>query len=177
MNYPHDATVDIDALMLALTRQSQPLPHELQQQLTQTGEGFVANRPEAAKTLRDLIRSYSPLEAAYFDILKQWDKEYSSQERAKSLSAAFHMSQGFGFVFAQDILPTDDWVEAAQRMTRSSAQLSKNTASWIKRGNTTITMISGGAFLGVLLAQVPGAIIGGIIAGIFGWLTSKPKAV
>ena len=37
-------------------------------------------------------------------------------------------------------------------------------------------MISGGAFLGVMLAQIPGAIVGAIVAGIFGWITSKPKA-
>jgi hypothetical protein len=46
---------------------------------------------------------------------------------------------------------------------------------WIRRGNTIITMISGGAFLGVLLAQIPGATVGGTIAGIFGWFISKPK--
>jgi hypothetical protein len=46
---------------------------------------------------------------------------------------------------------------------------------WIRRGNTIVTMVSGGAFLGVLLAQFPGAIVGAIVAGIFGWYTSKSK--
>ena len=46
---------------------------------------------------------------------------------------------------------------------------------WIRRGNSIVTAIIGGAFLGVILANIPGAIVGAIFGAIVGWLSSKPK--
>ena len=46
---------------------------------------------------------------------------------------------------------------------------------WIIRGNSIVTAIIGGAFLGVMLAQIPGAIVGAIFGAIVGWLSTKPK--
>jgi hypothetical protein len=173
MNYPNNATIDIDALMLALTHQTHSLPSDLQRQLVQAGQAMAANQTDAAIALRSLVRSYEPLEAAYFNVLTQWDNEYASQQRAKSLDGTFHTTQGLGFIFTQDILPTMDWVVAAK--TLSQGVNPDGDPQWIKRGNTIVTMVSGGAFLGVLLAQLPGAIVGAIVAGIFGWYTSNPK--
>ena len=48
---------------------------------------------------------------------------------------------------------------------------------WVRRGNSIVVMISGCAFLGVMLAQMPGAIVGAIVGAIFGWVTSKPHRV
>jgi hypothetical protein len=175
MNYPNNATIDVDALMIALTHQPHALPPDLQQQLSQVGQAMAANQPDAAQALRNLVRSYEPLEAAYFSVLTQWDNEYASQQRAKSLDGTFHTTQGLGFIFTQDILPAMDWVAAAKSLSVIGDQ--DTQPQWIKRGNTIVTMVSGGAFLGVLLAQFPGAIVGAIIAGIFGWYSSKPKAV
>jgi hypothetical protein len=174
MNYPNNATIDIDALMMALAHQSHALPSDLQQHLTQVGQAMAQNQPDAAQAMRNLVRSYEPLETAYFNVLQQWDSAYATQQRAKSLDATFHTAQGLGFIFTQDILPMADWVAATKGLlpdTNADAQ-----PRWIKRGNTIITMVSGGAFLGVLLAQFPGAIVGAIVAGIFGWYTSNPKA-
>jgi hypothetical protein len=175
MNHPNNATIDVDALMIALTHQPHALPPDLQQQLSQVGQAMAANQPDAAQALRNLVRSYEPLEAAYFSVLTQWDNEYASQQRAKSLDGTFHTTQGLGFIFTQDILPAMDWVAAAKSLSVIGDQ--DTQPQWIKRGNTIVTMVSGGAFLGVLLAQFPGAIVGAIIAGIFGWYSSKPKAV
>jgi hypothetical protein len=174
MNYPNNATIDIDALMIALVRQSHTLPPDLQQQLTQAGQAMAQNHPDAAHALRNLVRSYEPLEVAYFDVLKEWDSAYATQQRAKSLDATFHTQQGLGFVFTQNVLPTLDWVAAAKTLAQDPGTNAQPL--WIKRGNTIVTMVSGGAFLGVLLAQLPGAIVGAIVAGIFGWYSSKPKA-
>ena len=46
---------------------------------------------------------------------------------------------------------------------------------WIGRGNNIVVMISGFAFLGVMLAHIPGAIVGAVIGAIVGWVTTKPK--
>jgi uncharacterized membrane protein YjfL (UPF0719 family) len=55
------------------------------------------------------------------------------------------------------------------------APKAQSTKTWIKRGNMIVTMTCGGAFLGVLLAQIPGAIIGGILACLLGWFTHQLK--
>ena len=39
----------------------------------------------------------------------------------------------------------------------------------------TIALGSGGAFLGVLLFQIPGAVLGGIAAGLYGWVSARTK--
>jgi hypothetical protein len=173
MNYPNNATIDIDALMIALAHQPESLPPDLQQQLSDIGQGMAQNQADSAQALRELVRSHQPLETAYLDVLKQWDKDYASQQRAKSINATFHTNQGLGFVFTQDILPRLDWVTAAKEL--SEVREDDDQPEWIRRGNTIVTMVSGGAFLGVLLAQFPGAIVGAIFAGIFGWYTSKSK--
>jgi hypothetical protein len=178
MNYPNNATIDVDALMIALTHQPHALPPDLQQQLSQVGQAMAANQPDAAQALRNLVRSYEPLEAAYFSVLTQWDNEYASQQRAKSLEATFQTTEGFGFIFVHDILPSQDWVKTAKHLAdfqmNVSSEVDDQPDFW-ERGNTIVTMISGGAFLGVLLAQMPGAIIGGVIAGIFGWFSSGSR--
>ena len=46
---------------------------------------------------------------------------------------------------------------------------------WILRGDSIVSMIIGGAFLGLMLAQIPGAIVGAIFGAIVGWLSSKTK--
>jgi hypothetical protein len=174
----NNPTIDLDALMVALSHQKESLPPDLQQQLSQAGQALVDNQPNAAQTLREQIRSYPPLETAYFQVLRQWDNDYATQERAKSLTATFHTYQGIGFLFSQDILPTADWVKTIQQITQAPITPNRSIApstSWIKRGNTIVTMTCGGAFLGVLLAQIPGAIVGGILACLLGWFTSRPK--
>ena len=46
---------------------------------------------------------------------------------------------------------------------------------WIRRGDSIVIMICGFSFLGVMLAQIPGAIVGAILGAIVGWISSKPK--
>ena len=46
-------------------------------------------------------------------------------------------------------------------------------SDFLLRGDRLVTLASGGAFLGVLIFQVPGAIIGGLLAGIYAWLSFR----
>jgi hypothetical protein len=68
-----------------------------------------------------------------------------------------------------------DVVVSAQSVTQQRGFQELEQPEWIRRGNSIVAMISGGAFLGVLLGQLPGAIIGAIAAGLFGWHSSKAK--
>jgi Protein kinase domain len=42
-------------------------------------------------------------------------------------------------------------------------------SQFLLRGDRVVTLASGGAFLGVLIFQIPGAIVGGLLAGIYAW--------
>ena len=172
MNYPNSAIIDIEALAIALKQQSASLPSELQHQLTTTAN---SNQLDSDRVLRDLIRSYPPLENTYMGVIQKWDGEYSAQERAKSITATFPAIAPFDSTPFQTILLSHDWVRSSQQLASKRTTTTKQP-EWIRRGNTIVTMISGGAFLGVLLAQIPGAILGAIAAGLFGWYSSKPKA-
>jgi hypothetical protein len=46
----------------------------------------------------------------------------------------------------------------------------KQTDFW-QRGDRIIALASGGAFLGVLVGQIPGAIVGGLLAAFYAWFT------
>ncbi|MCC5640451.1 hypothetical protein LC593_32415 [Nostoc sp. CHAB 5844] len=105
-------------------------------------------------------------------------QHYQAQERTKSLAIAANGSTSLDIEnqIAQ-ILNADDIPQAAQKfLSHLDSQLaddSKQTDFW-KRGGRIIALASGGAFLGVLLVQIPGAIIGGLLAAIYAWFTA-PK--
>lgn len=170
MNYSDRSVIDIEALVIALAQQSEPLPSDLQQKLT----AIDPDQLDFDRVLRDLIKKHIPLENAYMSVLQQRDREYSVQQRNKSITATFPTDSLFDLTFIQTILDSPDWVRSSQQLTNPRT-ITTRQPEWIRRGNTIVTMISGGAFLGVLLAQIPGAIIGAIAAGLFGWYSSKPK--
>lgn len=169
MNYPTSAILDTDALMIALAHQRDRLPVELQQKLIEAGQQFIEDPTVGAQIIRDLIRSYPPLETEYFSAIKKWVGEYGSQERAKNLTATFQTNQGFGFIFSHDILPNHDWVNATQALTK---RRSDSTSPFWENFDRTAIMGAGGAFLGSALAQLLGGgilhLIGALIGAIVG---------
>lgn len=42
-----------------------------------------------------------------------------------------------------------------------------------KRGDRILVLGSGGAFLGVLIAQLPGAVAGGLLASVYAWWITR----
>jgi hypothetical protein len=174
MNFPPNTSINIEALMLALSQQDEPLPDDITQSIAALKDAaFRQGNQEATEQIRTLIRQYPPLEASYNSAYQYLDSQYNAQQRAKALGATFSNPDRLPFIFYNQILPSQDWVSAAKQLTQSRRETEQ--PEWIRRGNSIVAMISGGAFLGVLLAQLPGAIVGAIVAGIFGWITSKPK--
>lgn len=174
MNYPTNAIIDLDALMIALAHQQQSLPSALQHQLNEAGKAMAENQPDATQTLRNLIRTYEPLETAYKQVLQQWDKDYNAQERAKSLNNTFHLQPGLGLIFTQDIITAPDWVTAAQKLThRNRTNPSQSNLS--ENFDRIAIMGAGGAFLGGAIVQLFGGgatqFIGAAVGLIFGILS------
>ncbi len=162
--------IDLEALLYALAQQTEPLPASLQHSLTEVGRSLHEDKPDSARQLRSLIQQYSPLELDYQRALAHWDENYISQERTKNLGATFSIASGLDDLFIYRVLPTNNWVNATKSLTnihRSPKQRSR----FLQRGDRVVTLVSGGAFLGVLIAQIPGAIIGGILAGVYAWIS------
>jgi hypothetical protein len=55
-------TIDFEALLYALDRQTEPLPTDLQHSLTEIGRSLREDQPDSARQLRALIQQYLPLE-------------------------------------------------------------------------------------------------------------------
>jgi hypothetical protein len=163
-------TIDFEALLYALAQQTEPLPKDLQQKLTKMSRSLRENNTDDYHQLRGLIQQFPALEIAYKRALEEWDKNYASQERAKCLDATFHRTSGLDDLFINSVLSTEDWVISTKKII-SSRRSPKQRSQFLKRGDRVLTFTSGGAFLGVLIAQIPGAIIGGLFAGIYAWFS------
>ena len=167
-------SIDLKALLYALTQQSAPLPTSLQHSLQESGQALRKNHPEAGHRLREHIRLYEPLENAYMDALQQLDRQYAAQQRTKSLNATFPNTIGFDWLFINNVIPATDWVATAKQVLQ--AQRSKPTKSkfW-DRTESVVVVAIGGAALGGAIAQLPGALIGLFLATLFGWYVSFYK--
>ena len=102
-------TIDFEALLYALDRQTEPLPTDLQHSLTEIGRSLHENRPDSARQLRELIQQYLPLEIEYENALAQSDARYASQQRTKSLGATFSPTSGLDDLLISRVLATNDW--------------------------------------------------------------------
>jgi hypothetical protein len=157
--------IDLEALLYALAQQTEPLPASLQHSLTEVGRSLHEDRPDAARQLRALIQQYSPLERDYQKALAQWDENYTSQERTKSLGATFPMMSGVDESF---LLPANDWVSAAKQLINQRTSSPTPAKFWDKTDRLAVTT-AGGIAIGSAIAQLPGAIVGGVLGAGYGW--------
>lgn len=166
MSFPKNK-INLEVLLYALSQQVDPLPPTLQRSLTEIGQVSPANLTDEDKIkIRELVETYQPLEIVYRNALTQWNQSYVSQERAKSLDAIFPTLSGLDDLSIDSFVHTQDWVLSAQKIL-SPKKFPKQRSQFLERGDRIVTLASGGAFLGVLIAQIPGAFIGGILAGIY----------
>jgi hypothetical protein len=163
MNFIKD-TIDLEALLYALAQQSDSLPPALQASLTKIGRDLETNpSEEKAIELRELIKSDESLELAYQNGLVAIDRAYNAQERAKGISAMVELED------AEIRNAFRDRVDTAKQAMDIKSSSPPKKSQFLLRGDRVVTLASGGAFLGVLIFQIPGAIIGGLLAGIYAW--------
>jgi hypothetical protein len=111
--------IDLEALLIALAQQTEPLPEYLQRSLKEIERLLREEQPQAATQLRQLVKDFPPLEKAYKKAIEELDAAYANQECAKSLSVIFPDSLDFESLFINDVIPSQDWVKTAQKLARS----------------------------------------------------------
>ena len=192
--------INLEALLIALAQQTEPLPEYLQRSLKEIERLLKEEQPQAATQLRQLVKDFPPLEKAYKKAIEELDAAYANQERTKSLSVIFPDSLDFEALFINDVIPSQDWVKTAQKLIRSpldhetifSASVSFNPLVptgggipldhegadsprfWDKADRLMVVTV-GGAALGGAIAGVYGAFIGAILAAGCGWYITFRK--
>jgi hypothetical protein len=161
--------INIEALLYALSQQSAPLPESLQRSLTEVGRVLQTDpSKENADRLRQVIKTDEHFENAYQQGLVEADLRYVSQERTKGMGTNFPTATELEDLDLSAFLTSYDWVNVAKTAIYSKRSQPKRS-QFLLRGDRVVTLAGGGAFLGVLIFQIPGAIIGGLLAGIYAW--------
>ncbi len=160
--------INFEALLYALAQQTESLPEDLQHSLTEVGRSLPEDRFDAARRMRELIQQYSPLEIAYKDALAQLDARYASQQRTKSLGATFPIASGLDELSIESLLLTNDWVNTAKQLINKLSTPQTPAKFWDKTDRMAITT-AGGIALGSAIAQLPGALLGGVLGAGYGW--------
>ena len=192
--------IDLEALLIALAQQTEPLPEYLQRSLKEIERLLKEEQPQAATQLRQLVKDFPPLEKAYKKAIEELDAAYANQERTKSLSVIFPKSLrvifpdslDFESLFINDVIPSQDWVKTAQKLARSPLpplirgvptgggipldhEGADSPRFWDKADRLMVVTV-GGAALGGSIAGVYGAVIGAILAAGCGWYITFRKA-
>ncbi len=146
--------IDLEALLIALAQQTEPLPEYLQRSLKEIERLLKEEQPQAPTQLRQLVKDYLPLEKAYKKAIEELDAAYANQERAKSLSVTFPDSLDFESLFINDVIPSQDWVKTAQKLARSPLdhEGADSPRFWDKADRLMVVTV-GGAALGDRLRE------------------------
>jgi len=166
----------LEAFLRAVSQMEQPLSQDLAQEIRRVGRALENHELGVIREIPSLVERDVVLNEQYQLAYRSLLNHYQAQEHTKSLEIPVNGSTSLDFErqIAQ-ILNTDNIPIAAKKfLSRRDSQLtdaSKQSDFW-KRGDRVMAIASGGAFLGVLLAQIPGAIIGGLIAAIYAWFTA-----
>jgi hypothetical protein len=173
MNFPPNNSINIEALMLALAQQDEPIPEDIERSIDQLKDAaFLKGDTQASEQVREIIRQVPALDASYRAADQYLDTQHNAQHRTKALAATFPNPDRLPWIFYNQILPSHNWVNQAKSVSKQS--IASNN-QWRDRGNSIVSMICGSAFLGVMLAQIPGAVGGAIIGAIIGWFITEPK--
>lgn len=164
-------TLTLEATLLALAEQPNELPASLQQSLGTIGQEFATHQPQAVDQLRALV-SESSLNVAYAAAYRDLQTHSSQVERNKSLLLSANGSLTIDLdILAAGILTAPQPPQAARQFLQSlqrSAQGQKLTTRLWERLDRIMIMAAGGAFLGGTIGQIPGAVIGTLLAALYG---------
>lgn len=169
----------LEAFLRAISQMEKPLSQDLYQEIHRVGRALENHERDVIREIPSLVEQDVVLNELYKSAYRNLQKQYQAQERTKSLAIAVNKATSHDIeIQIAQILNADDIPTAVKNfvshLDSQLADRSKQANFW-KRGDRVIALASGGAFLGVLIAQIPGAIIGGLLAAIYAWFTT-PQA-
>ncbi|WP_448599544.1 hypothetical protein [Thermoleptolyngbya sp.] len=167
-----------EAFLRTLPNLSQPLPEPLQQKIRYILQLIRDQKPYVAQEIEKLNEESPAFKAEYEETYTKLLRHYQSKERSKGMAVAMPMASSNIEDWANRLLNAGgDLVTAAQAVVKplQRSNTAKSRSEFWERGDRVIALGSGGAFLGALLAQVPGAVVGGVLATLFAWFTYSPK--
>jgi hypothetical protein len=151
-------SITCEAFTRAISRLEQPSP-DLQMQIDSlrqklTSPDFLSISEDTARDIRVLVSQYPRLQQIYDREIDFLEREYGNGDRAKSIAASF-----------------DDSCLTPKNSTQS------RTADFWEKVDRIMIMAAGGAFIGSLIAQVPGAIFGCLMTAAYGFYIGfiKPR--
>ena len=166
---PPNTSINIEALMLALSQQDESLPEDIERSIDRLKDAaFMKGDVEASEQIREVMRRYPEFNASYMAADRYLDSQHNAQHRTKALAATFPNPDRLQWIFYNQILNSHDWVNQAKTVTTAAQPTETN---W-DRMERALVMMTGGIFIGGSIAQIPGAIVVGIFAAIYGWCVS-----
>lgn len=155
--------IDWEALLYALAAQTEALPETLKQAHANAVNASVNQRSEAIHRLRQQIEQYPTLETAYRDGLKQVARQNRTQHRAKGIGATLSAPQSFENILSL-VFQSPNPIAEAKRHLRTQPITSVPSNQFWEKSDRLVIMTIGGVACGMAVAQIPGAIVGGLIA-------------
>lgn len=169
----------IRAFLMALEQLDSPLSQAALQTVHAAGAALVDHQPEiAAHALHTLAETDPTLTQHYQNARSKLTQQYNAQERSKNLAWAAALPQSDFEQLAAKILTALDGVQPPRQLMSNLIPSSKQKTDFWERADRIVVMAGGGAFLGgalaqlivgVAIAQVPGAIVGALLAASYGW--------
>jgi superfamily I DNA/RNA helicase len=169
-------TRTLEAFLRAVSLHEKPLPPNMQQEIRRIGHDLENHDTQSLRDIPALVQQDVALNKQYEYVYRSLQKQHSTQERTKSLTTAVNGSVSLDIEsqIAQ-VFYAENFIESAQqfldRLDSQSIEDTQQVNFW-ERGNRVVTLATGGAFLGVLLAQLPGAIIGGVLVALYAWFSA-----
>lgn len=164
----------LKAFLIAIDRLDPPLAAEDYAKINQIGIAIAQqNIEQAISLIYDLTQTYPHLRERYDTARLNLKQQYQAQERSKSAVTTLEKT---GTELERDaILLLTRFSDRAPEVFTDVPESDSTKADFWEKGDRVVAIIAGGAFLGGTLGQVPGAIVGAVLAAIYGWYTSSAK--
>ena len=171
-------TRNLEAFLRAIAVHKTTLPPNIQQEIRRIGQDLQQHKTQSLDDIPELVQQDDELEHHYNQIYRKLQQQATAQERTKSLAAATAAVSLDNETLIAQLFYADNLTESIQqflaRVDQQKGDHTKTDLFW-ERGYRVISLATGGAFLGVLLAQIPGAVAGGILAALYGWFSARDQ--
>lgn len=150
--------INWEALLYTLAVQTEAVPETLRQAHAKAIQASGSQRDEAVYRLRQQIEQYPSLRTAYQDGLRQVIRQNHSE-----VEFLIPTTYSFEDLLSSVFQSSNPVAEAKRHLIVKQTVSAPNSRFW-DRSDRLVIMTIGGIAFGMTVAQVPGAILGGLAA-------------